>query len=564
MRTHISTSNLLLKLLGLFLILILIGAATGIQRSSAAEPPPQSTPADMLNLAGGGLGLTPGEINGGSVEGAPLVGADRQDNPDTAGECFYAWDVWSEDNLGITNTFEPGDWLYLYMNFDNDCYPAWETVYAQLRWRVWSPGSVLEIDDSFYGNFYGGTYEYYWEGQIEETDPKGEYTYWGSTSYYGGTVIETHTFKIVPKAPTGVTASDGTYTDKVRVNWSASSGATSYRVYRATTSGGSGSLIGTLASTSFDDTTATPGTTYYYTVRGCVSVGCGGYSNENSGWRAAGGATPPIPTGVSATDGTFTDKVNVSWSSSAGATYYKVFRNTSNTTSGVTTLTSNDNASPFSDTSATPGTTYYYWVKACNTAGCSGYSISNSGWRAGTGGTFTDVSSGHWAFSYIEAIANAGLTSGYPDGTYRPENRVTRAEMAVFLLNGMGVTPPPINGSHDLNDIAGHWAEQFIEELYDQGITGGYPDKTYRPENRVTRAEMAVFILKGIGVNPPPINGSHPFTDIAGHWAEIFIEELEDQGITGGYPDGTYRPENRVTRAEMAVFLVNAFGLPLP
>ena len=182
----------------------------------------------------------------------------------------------------------------------------------------------------------------------------------------------------------------------------------------------------------------------------------------------------------------------------------------------------------------------------------------------GSDGTFSDVTTAHWAFQYVEAIADAGLTSGYPDGTYRPENPVTRAEMAVFLLNGMGVTAQSINGSHPFTDIAGHWAEKYIEELYDQGITGGYPDGTYRPENLVTRAEMAVFLLKGIGVTPPALDGSHPFTDVAGHWAEIFIEELYDQGITGGYPDGTYRPENRVTRAEMAVFLVNTFNIPLP
>ena len=182
----------------------------------------------------------------------------------------------------------------------------------------------------------------------------------------------------------------------------------------------------------------------------------------------------------------------------------------------------------------------------------------------GTDGTFIDVYSTHWAFPYIEAIADAGLTSGYPDGTYRPENPVTRAEMAVFLLNGMSVTAPAIDGSHPFSDISGHWAASYIEELFDQGITGGYPDGTYRPENLVTRAEMAVFLLKGIGITPPPMDGSDPFTDINLHWAEIFIEELFDQGITGGYPDGTYRPENRVTRAEMAVFLVNAFNIPLP
>jgi len=178
--------------------------------------------------------------------------------------------------------------------------------------------------------------------------------------------------------------------------------------------------------------------------------------------------------------------------------------------------------------------------------------------------TFPDVPWEHWAVYYVEAIYDAGLTTGYPDGTYRPQNPVTRAEMAVFLLKGMGITPPALDGSHPFSDISGHWAEAWIEELYDQGITGGYPDGTYRPENQVTRAEMAIFLLKGIGVTPPASDGSHPFSDIAGHWAEIFIEELYDQGITGGYPDGTYRPQNQVTRAEMAVFLVKTFNLPMP
>jgi hypothetical protein len=73
---------------------------------------------------------------------------------------------------------------------------------------------------------------------------------------------------------------------------------------------------------------------------------------------------------------------------------------------------------------------------------------------------------------------------------------------------------------------------------------------------------MAVFILGVMGISPPDMDESHPFSDISGHWAEIYIEELFDQGITGGYPDGTYRPENLVTRAEMAVFLVQAFDLP--
>ena len=102
--------------------------------------------------------------------------------------------------------------------------------------------------------------------------------------------------------------------------------------------------------------------------------------------------------------------------------------------------------------------------------------------------------------------------------------------------------------------------------MYDEGMTGGFPDGTNRPQKNVTRAELAVFLLKAIhgsGYTPPaPAGGS--FSDVSGHWAEAWIEQLKAEGITSGYPDGTYRPENPVTRAEMAVFLVKAFGLPLP
>ena len=183
---------------------------------------------------------------------------------------------------------------------------------------------------------------------------------------------------------------------------------------------------------------------------------------------------------------------------------------------------------------------------------------------------FDDVVPAHWAWQFVEEIFAAGLTAGFPDGTYRPDNPVTRAEMAVFLkkgIHGSAYSPPTPDGSHPFTDIAGHWAEAWIEDLYDEGFTSGFPDGTYGPDNQVTRAEMAVFLKKAIhgsAYTSPTPDGSHPFGDIAGHWAEAWIEDLYDEGITSGYADGTYRPENQVTRAEMAVFLVNAFGLPVP
>jgi len=73
--------------------------------------------------------------------------------------------------------------------------------------------------------------------------------------------------------------------------------------------------------------------------------------------------------------------VQITWSASTGATYYQIFRNTSNDSSSATSLSSNHSSSPYNDTSAVAGTTYYYWVKACNSAGCSGFSASDSGYR---------------------------------------------------------------------------------------------------------------------------------------------------------------------------------------
>jgi hypothetical protein len=103
--------------------------------------------------------------------------------------------------------------------------------------------------------------------------------------------------------------------------------------------------------------------------------------------------------------------------------------------------------------------------------------------------------------------------------------------------------------------------------LYAEGITAGYPDGSYRPGNVVSRAEIAVFLLKtkfGASYSPPPSSDPPVFNDIDGHWAEAWIDALFDEGITAGYPDGTYRPSNPVNRAEMAVFLVNTIQLSLP
>jgi hypothetical protein len=177
---------------------------------------------------------------------------------------------------------------------------------------------------------------------------------------------------------------------------------------------------------------------------------------------------------------------------------------------------------------------------------------------------FNDVPSSYWAYAWIDRLAANQITSGYPDGAYRPAKAVTRAEMAVFLLKAIhGPAYSAPSTSPTFTDTGGHWATNWIEALKTQGITSGYPDGSYRPDNTVTRAEMAIFLLKGLyGPAYAAPNSPPTFNDAADHWAVNWIEALRTAGITGGYPDGGYHPAAPVSRAEMAVFLGKAFNLP--
>lgn len=192
------------------------------------------------------------------------------------------------------------------------------------------------------------------------------------------------------------------------------------------------------------------------------------------------------------------------------------------------------------------------------------YSITNKA------AIFDDVSSNYWAYSFIESLYNAGVTSGCGKNPliYCPESDVTRAQMAVFILramHGASYVPPPATGTI-FNDIpATYWAAAWIEQLYAEGITSGCGNGNYCPDAVLTtRAQMAIFILRakhGSSYVPPAASGA--FNDVpATYWAAPWIEQLHAEGITGGCGNNNYCPADPLTRAQMAVFLVRAFNLP--
>lgn len=186
---------------------------------------------------------------------------------------------------------------------------------------------------------------------------------------------------VAPTAPTGVSASDGTSTAKIRITWNASSGATDYKVYRNTSDSSASAklLASSVKSSYYDDTTAEVGTTYYYWVVAHNSIGDSDYSASDYGWRAY--AVPDAPTGVSATDGTRTDGVAVTWNSVSGATSYSVWRSDTSSSASASCLMNGITATSYTDTTAVEGKTYWYWVKATSQGGTSAFSASDTGSR---------------------------------------------------------------------------------------------------------------------------------------------------------------------------------------
>ena len=143
---------------------------------------------------------------------------------------------------------------------------------------------------------------------------------------------------------------------------------------------------------------------------------------------------------------------------------------------------------------------------------------------------------------------------GYPDGTVQPNGQITRAEATTIFFRLL------TDESRDANltrtnryaDVAADaWYNTAVSTMTKAGIVDGYPDGTFRPDAPITRAEMAKIISLFAKLD----KSESRFTDIAGHWAEAYIKLAAGNGWIAGYPDGTFGPQRNITRAETATMI---------
>ena len=152
---------------------------------------------------------------------------------------------------------------------------------------------------------------------------------------------------------------------------------------------------------------------------------------------------------------------------------------------------------------------------------------------------------------------------GYGNGEVQPQNSITRAEVAAifFRLLEDGIRSENFTHQNDFSDVAADaWYCSSVSTLSRMGIIAGYPDGTFRPNAPITRAEFAAIATRfDNNGDKTPVS----FTDIIGHWAEGEITVAANHGWVSGYGDDTFRPQNQITRAE-TMSLVNRVLKRLP
>ena len=171
-----------------------------------------------------------------------------------------------------------------------------------------------------------------------------------------------------------------------------------------------------------------------------------------------------------------------------------------------------------------------------------------------TAETFRDLQSARWAEDGIYYLTDRGTVAGYGNGIFRPQQSITRAQAVTYLIRELYADEQLTATGQGFSDVTeSHPFYREISIASRVGLAGGLPDGTFRPDAPVTRGETAALLTRAYTL----AEGNAPvrLSDIAGHWAEGNIRRLASSELAGGYPDGTYKPGQQVSRAEYAVFL---------
>lgn len=173
--------------------------------------------------------------------------------------------------------------------------------------------------------------------------------------------------------------------------------------------------------------------------------------------------------------------------------------------------------------------------------------------------TFTDLAGNYWARKPIEYLATLGIMGGYPDSTFRPERALTRGELAALLVKAKGFNLTGENQQVFSDVPATSWVAPYVKVAVDREYVKGYPDGTFDPNKKITRAEAATVFAKFAGLYVKPKIESNVFPDVKkNHWAAPAIAAGKNIGLYEYLAGKDFGPNEYLTRAEAAEILSKA------
>ncbi|CDN15527.1 FOG: PKD repeat [Richelia intracellularis] len=174
--------------------------------------------------------------------------------------------------------------------------------------------------------------------------------------------------------------------------------------------------------------------------------------------------------------------------------------------------------------------------------------------------TFKDVPTSHWANNYIKALSAKGVIAGFPDGTFKPNDRVTRAQFAAIINKAF--TPAAKRTAINFSDVSTrYWGYQAIQTASRGGFLSGYPNKTFKPEVQIPRVQVLVSLANGLELTAPDQNSLSFYNDASQipSWAKSPVSAATMKQIVVNYPTvKQLKPKNQATRAEVAAFVYQA------
>ncbi|MHC0064536.1 DUF1565 domain-containing protein [Nostoc sp. UIC 10890] len=173
---------------------------------------------------------------------------------------------------------------------------------------------------------------------------------------------------------------------------------------------------------------------------------------------------------------------------------------------------------------------------------------------------FKDVPANYWAKTYIEALASQNIIAGFPDGSFKPNEPVTRAQFATIITKAL--TPPVKRAGIQFKDVASNfWAYAAIQSAYQSQFVSGYPDGTFKPQQQIPRVQALVALANGLGLTANNQNVLSFYTDAAQipSYAIAPVAAATARQLVINYPTAKQlNPNRQATRAEVAAFVYQA------